>query len=531
MCLALSGCFKDKGNYDYTEYAEAKVIIDGLGQTVVGEPVELVTSITFDEGSKYVSDDLTILWLVDMQEVACVEGKPNTYIFDPKTNGSYDVGVRITDNKTGAQYFLDKDISVKSPYEMGYLIITEEGGITDANFVSYYKENGIRNDDWEYITNDTIMFDKLYTKCISTNNEELSLGKYVGVSEAWQLDDYSTVIGQLALITEGDSRNQLHFFDGESLIKQTEIQDEFINTTVPNNFNPIAYVNTCWDSYVLSDDDKIYARRSGESNMFHTGIFGNTPLHGLDYNGLFLAHYPTTSVTILTEKDETGATNYVGVYSYDYNSRNNGARLDVSCYSDEELANFKNIGTLLYSDYIKDYSYEQYDITKSVNGDYFLHHYSIDDASYRNEKMSIGFSTKINLTERGVSDVMGIMTYKGYYYDCEEDNRYVYFYDKNTLYGYDDVNDEVKVMKTFNKNIVSMDMQSNGTGFAPEDAVPSYGIAFDDGTFEIYLQEQSPKNPFAIGSKVFPNENVQDNNFGNIKKVFFKSGSDFTFSY
>lgn len=143
ITFSFSACYKDLGNYDYTE--PNKVSISGINEkyTVMqGSYFEVIPELTFTEANASDSARYTYEWIA-MKKGALVADKRKdlgtgkslrTNIAIP--SGSYNVYYRVKDTVTGLQFQKVFDIDVVSSIYEGWLAMTEVNGKARLDMVS-----------------------------------------------------------------------------------------------------------------------------------------------------------------------------------------------------------------------------------------------------------------------------------------------------------------------------------------------------------------------------------------------------------
>lgn len=524
IITSLTSCFEDKGNYVYNIFKDGQVRIEGPVVTIAGKPVELRAWLKyFNIDEEAIDRDWSYKWTVD-EEVIPGEVSEK-YTFLSSTYGTYEVACEITDNESGAIFIRGIKIEVESAYKAGFVLLAKKDGKTDIHHVRLETipyENG---DDGELIRPEVIEYNDLLLNCYSTENEGRSLdGDPFKLLEIWQFEQPS----QIVVMTKATERNKVYFLDGHSYKHQTEIVDEFHDEKIPDGFNPIHYVNTPYDSYVVGDNGDVFIRRSRDSKAYHTGDFGFEPLFGKKIRNLFIAHYLITESIYGVVEEEDGVANIksirIGYYNDHQATWNN--EIVPFRYTDDGVKykpHFEDIKTdILYSDYDRTRARNQVMVSKDNLSNYFIHYFGI--SSSNSTSRGVSRSNMVNVTDLGVvGDVLGVHMIKSRSTDGEYG--LVYFYTSTTIFCYDDNDKSVTVVKEFSgKTITAADFQTVKVSIsAIRSPDINLGIAFSDGTFEIW--ECRKDTPKIIGDKIFPNANAGEGiNFGEIKSVQFKSG-------
>ncbi|WEK38127.1 MAG: PKD-like family lipoprotein [Candidatus Pseudobacter hemicellulosilyticus] len=134
-CLTalLTGCFKDKGNYDYNLPEAPQVVLDSVYNVFVGDSLIVEPEISFLS-----KDSLSFEWRI---------GVPDPDIEDVVDSGStmrvrfglgaqrYQTKLTITNEVNGMKYFHYFIVSGKTAFSSGTVILSEENGLAQVSFI------------------------------------------------------------------------------------------------------------------------------------------------------------------------------------------------------------------------------------------------------------------------------------------------------------------------------------------------------------------------------------------------------------
>lgn len=498
------GCIDDDGNYTYNPTRELDVKMDRDVTLTAGEVVILNPKVFVKgDADKTEIENAGYEWSLEHEIVS----REKTYTFEAKSNGSYAGMLKVIDPLTETVSCFVFSITVQSKYEMGFLVLAEKDGKTDLSIIRAK----------EMYEPDTVIYDREWTNIyVEANNGQQLKGKPKSLTEHWVNYEYGEPpIGEVTVLTEEGDQVYVQELNGESMKRETFIEQEFKDNKLPVNFKPKKVIHTCFDSFILDESGVVYMRRS-ESNMgFHTGYFSEKVKlwNGQKFTDLLFTQYHQINAILAIEEDKQGNHNYVGIYSDEYWNGYNLRRLSiVGEYADD----FQNIdGELLWSDWYRMYygASAMSVVSKTTIGDYILHYFTLGEAG--ETSLEAFESEKINLTQKyQITDLKGMCTNKK--------AQYTYLFDKNTIYAFNNVSREFSVVKKFQKEIVAIADNSNSADYTQAPA--SLAVAFDDGKLEIW--EFTRENP-----AVFQPQSVytSENNFGKIKSVIFKMGSSGNF--
>lgn len=519
ICFSLFGCIKDDGHYDYQPMRKLDVENISLSIPLAeGEQIVLTPKVIkkYDK-TKTPIENVKFEWSINHKVVS---NEPS-YTFVAKEIGEFQGMLRMTDPLTQSISCYTFTITVKTKYASGLLILSEENGKSQLSFI---------RSKWLYDKVDTVIYDGEWKNIYATENggEELK-GLPVSLNEHGVYDLHNTIFGEITIMTREGGKVYVQELNGETLKRETYIEQEFDGGVVPENFKPVETLQTCYDSFILDESGCVYIRRSATNEAFHTGYFSHkiTLWNGQQFSKLMFAKYNSINAILALEKDQqTGEQNFVGIMSGYMNDKKNLRRLTLYAADNSvDINDFNGIkDECISSDWCRaingrgqSYQSGMSVLFKSLVGDYILHYFVLEEA----EESSIGVSksVKINLTkEKGMSKVNGMCSNKL--------RNYTYIWDDNTIYALDNTSNrlsaqDIRTVKTFTKKIVAVADQSIQSR---RNKYPTaLAVAFEDGTVEIWELER--EEPYKFRKKLYASEN----SFGNIKAMLVKAGSSNVF--
>ena len=150
-------CFKDKGNYDYTQINRYTVIVtpavNNREQTYwVVKPTNGADSVTFRaKVSQNLAKDSTN---IEMKWVIVEDGTSDTTIwgdtcmfrFPKATDKIYDVAFYANDVTTGLEYLDEFLVKTRQPFNYAWAVVNEDAyGDMQLGFIDYKTENGFKD--------------------------------------------------------------------------------------------------------------------------------------------------------------------------------------------------------------------------------------------------------------------------------------------------------------------------------------------------------------------------------------------------
>ncbi len=500
----LWGCIEDNGNYDYIATRELKAMDVKRYYTLSeGESVTLTPKVVEKEDKEEkVIENVEFEWYIDHELVS----NEASFTYTAKKNGFYAGTMKMKDPVSQAYSFTDFFITVSSKYESGFMILSEENGKSVLSMIRAKWLN----------SSDTVVYEGEWKDIYALENGgEILNGKPVSLSEHWAYEMSNYCIGEVTLMTEENGKMCVRELNGESLKRETYIEDEFANKELPTNFKPQKVIHTCFDSFILDGSGEIYSRRSTASGGYHTGYFSSKTKfwNGQKFEDIFFTQYDNTSAILAIEVDDEGKRNYVGIYSDNHRADYNLRRLTIGGDSDD----LKDIqDEILWADWRANGNYYGCGMSvmmKNKAGDYILHYFDMEEAS--RTSWEVEFSDKINLTQtHGISKVIAMCTNKKM--------NYTYFCDDYNIYAIDNYYGDFYTVKSFDKKIINM--ADNSIIDKYDDCPVGLAVAFEDGSIEIWEVERNDATVFK--GKVYESEN---NYGGNIKSIIFKVGENARF--
>lgn len=255
LAIWLTGCYDDKGNYDYSQLPE--VTVTGLQPeytAYMAEPFRIPVTVEVKNGDPA---NFSYEWKVD-GKVVSTEKDLDVIVDFPAKVGMY-AQYDVIDNETGVRYINLFTVSVSSAYKNGWLILSDLG---DKSQLCFMRNDNVFVGDVYY----------LY------NQEYLSGGAYALCEHFLP---WSSNTGQVFVACQKGPGYSVEI-DGNNMQKMIHTEKEFIDG-MPADFCPQsmdAVMN--WD-YLISSG-KLYTRenQSGMSAQYQEGAFPNFPVEG-DY--------------------------------------------------------------------------------------------------------------------------------------------------------------------------------------------------------------------------------------------------------
>lgn len=293
VSLLVTGCYDDKGNYDYSDVNELVIKMNRAYtyDITLGESFELDPTIRFVNGEGDVSR-LTYKWYLGEERYTQEDWNTLKFRWTPeKLLSRQDLCLEVSDPATGIQYLESVLCNVKSPYQDdGVLILSEEGGKTRFSFVKIPSAD--RYDDtrgrhfYKYV--------EYRNAYLSGNNEELPDGPLL-MHQHFCADE--STVGQILILT----RNGAVDIDGKAFQKDPigELSSVFLDGAYPAGFGHVTDAMFMGRVDLVSDTEgHLYFRVKNTSELFHSGYFfpNRIALDGEELSGCRLIPAPFDNI-------------------------------------------------------------------------------------------------------------------------------------------------------------------------------------------------------------------------------------------
>ena len=395
LCLfpCLWGCFEDDGNYSYKELNE--ITEGGMQWTyaiVEGDSLYIEPKLHFSKDSvnvrlkhEWILPDTTIEGeILDIESYSGPIGYRTCYY-------------KVTDLDIDLPYIFEFKLDVYAKYASGWVLLTEKDGKPELAMI---REN--------YETNEAgILVNTTYSEEFdiykNANGEELE-GEPVKLVEHFSTTPYASLTPEVWVLLNGGRGTVL--LNGESLQRETFLSEEFIGDQLPDNFRIKDAVFYSHMHYVLSEDGKMYSRKTEEEDAFHAGRFDPEPVGGERY------YVPLIIPTCFYELYgglfyERNSNQYMFIYDYLWGMDDNGEIMEIT-YNDypDNFTPLNDLGNkrIVFSDF-RDGAYWEPTYIYSILYDeeqqkFYRHYFEFDyswgtysiDPIYENEFVGVEFS-------------------------------------------------------------------------------------------------------------------------------------------
>lgn len=252
--LLLFGCFKDEGNYDYTELNEPTWLFDHLSQplritTYAGDTARCEALFEFGPDSADILPHLRYEWRFRgillsedrhfwMESDSLIAKLNLPFSETSGSNGSY----TIIDTRTGVKHMVRTWLTVRPKFYQGdWLILSEHEGHSK---LSFYKKK-TRTGYIDYTLHDNL-FEEVNGKPLLGQPRKLRYS---------QARDVSVPIGATSVITSEGA----YLINNESFEVVQDYRDEFLDGT-PANFTVSNIFHSRLLTYVATEDGRLFRR-------------------------------------------------------------------------------------------------------------------------------------------------------------------------------------------------------------------------------------------------------------------------------
>ncbi|MCR9013145.1 PKD-like family lipoprotein [Gabonibacter chumensis] len=275
MTWGITGCYDDKGNYDYKTLNNITIDFPKDLDTypVVGDVLKIHPTFTYASGDS-TGLSLSYEWSYDGKVI----GTDRDLEWTVNTTTLTELVLRVKEENSGIIYIKDESLHPSGRYDRydSYMALTEKNG--KANIV-YLRRGYVLDENGEeiyspeastYLPDFTIIED-VYTK----ENGGVELGGKPLFWAEHRIDEFNTVAHATIFQEGGIGCVDL---DGRTMIKDIFLNEAFIGKTYPVNFHPVNAINMRWIHLIENKDGKIYTRIKDSESLFHSGYYISTPL-------------------------------------------------------------------------------------------------------------------------------------------------------------------------------------------------------------------------------------------------------------
>lgn len=545
LLCCISSCLDDKNDFNYKQINDLNGSIENMnGWYTVSVEEDLYLKPTFKFTIDSIHPDVSYEWYLDGE---LLDVKTPDYTFNAAKTGKYEVTYSVVDNKTGVKFSKSAEIRVRSPYQVGWLILSEKEGKSALSFI---KMRTVKRDDIDMegkpVERDSIVFyevEKYFRSDLGT--EPKGLMEHIGVEHDFGFSD--AVYDEIVVMQGKDNWVELN---GNTMEHEVYTKEEFGND-LPENFEPVEAAMTFSSKLIRDKNGFIYLHRKVLANDYHAGSYISVPLaNSTKFKGLYQAHklYNRNYYVIPACTEDNSL---VGIwdagryneYSLDgtpsaiteNSSRNDGNIVEFTETTDEKHFKqmSKNVISMVPATCGRD---NRFDVTDSYlvpkwlalmeeKGTYSMRYFGLDGDT------SGGIVTVTDFKEVPVDAGVFVAGYVDM--AVFQHKKYVVFASGKEIWycPYGGSTSNAVLLKKFNQNIVSISSHDVEEYTRDGDIYHNghLGVALENGDFFIYeVVEKDKMLDNIIVNQLYPSPETEDkdnNNFGKIVDTLYKFGN------
>lgn len=395
--LSMMGCLDDKTNYDYRDINDfslsTKQMFTNWQENYVLYPGEEVTiEPTVRLSMDTLAQNVSYRWLLNGKLV----GEEKAYTYKAEQIGTNNLVLSVVDNDTKVAFSGGTTVTVQSPIESGWLLLTESpSGASELSMVLGRKYTRIVKDEYGRDDDrDTVIYSDVKFNLVP------GLGIHpikVVENYAWTMESEEVKSELMVLQRSGAVE-----VSGVNLEKMMVTEKDFDKGKAPDGFVAKNAILTWGSKWLLNETDhKIYGAMATVTSDLHSGVYNSDPaFNGKLFRDL-LPFYrrggnydPECTVMVLVGMDNTmygvienakPTNEYKNDFSIYYDN-NSGTFVEFVAGDDEiDMSWFKNFdGDYIYhATTTPEYNTTNYFSIVSKGGSYFWHQFGIYFSSYR----------------------------------------------------------------------------------------------------------------------------------------------------
>ena len=263
VAALVTGCYSNDTNTDYKtielpaidnpENDPALFIPNRAYKVKLADRLQITPNVVYPN-----MEELSYRWVIDGKEVATTKDLDWECDMEKARVPCY---FEIHRNWASNSTIFSFTIELDQPYTTGYSLLIEKDGALRYDFISY-----------------TVA--ALYTFDYYENGAGIQIpftGSNPRLQEYWSCEKASIVGKEMFL---DDKPENCASFNGETLLQEMMLQQEFMSETFPANFRMKDFMHGGFISYLLADDGRVFQRKG--SRVYYTGRFLDLPVR---YNG------------------------------------------------------------------------------------------------------------------------------------------------------------------------------------------------------------------------------------------------------
>lgn len=546
VAFGMTGCLHDDNDYNYEKLNQLQGGNQNFGNLKSsGSPYsvlqgeELTFAPTFKFTIDSVSPDVSYEWYVN-RELQVGETGP-TFVFKSDRCGSYEVTFAVIDNKSGLKFATSRTVNVRSIYQRGWCVLSDEGGRSVLHFIQPTTMTyETVDEDGNPVMRDSLVYHTVLKDVVpDLGTGPVGLMNNIGdmdYSGDYGIDEYDE------LVVMQDRWAELN---GNTLEHEVWTDQEF-GDDLPADFAPKEAAMNSTTKAILDENGLIYWMNKVDITDFHAGFYTSVGLNNSQkfsrlFQGTKWNRYYNDVILALRAEDNSFVGIYDGAaaaYGGTVISENNqfmcGTVYDIT----DEEGKFQNIDKEVVD--ALPAAYEEWrDISSATSGWLALLRDRTDRSNYELRYFLID-GDKYTMACEDYCEYQGI-TMNDYRDMAVFTNRhYAVLADGNQLYYFQYLRDPDSgvagrgVMMPLGGPLPSLVKALHGFDLHGGYSQPYYGqlgVALEDGSVYIFsVVEQLDADGVCQGvsrTQVFPDENTpeEDRSFGNVVDILYKLGN------
>lgn len=552
-CVAMTACLDDDNNYNYDKLNELQGGYQSFGGLKDDYSISVDEKLTLTPTFKFTIDsiapDVSYEWYLDGQLLA--NEHDVSYTFSSSKSGTVKITFAVIDNKSGVKFAKTTTVKIRTEFQRGWAILSK--GADNRSILNFIIPSTLTYSiilDGEEVIRDSLVYHRV--KMDVTPN--LGMNPIGLMENLGDMDYYSSKGIEVydELLVKQDKWAELN---GNTLEREVYTFEEF-NNDLPDNFSPVEAAMTYSAKLLRNEDGSIFLNNKIDIADFHSGFYTSIPLNnGMKFRRLFqnfkLNDLYNNVIPALKEDNTLVGIYDAGISVDDYSTTisENSTKLTGNVYEITEMNGQKHFQKMSQEviDIILATSTRKndYDVSAAVSAWVALmkepssSSYGLKYFSLKGEEAEA--AATISETEYFEKELGAISNYRDI--AVFNNKMFVVIADGNKLwycqYGKDpdtgtNHNEPMLLLGEMASDVVSLAV--NDLSASP--ALPGYngqlGVALADGTFSIYEVKEVKNQSTGVCEKValgklFPNEVIEDNHFGNIVDALYKIGRGFDY--
>ena len=541
----LSGCLDNNNSYDYKQINEMQGCANNFGNFSTEYSVfsgqELKLEPTFKFTMDSISPDVSYEWYLNHKLLTEETGPTYTFLSD--RSGTYEVTFAVQDNKTGVKFSSSTFVKVRSVYQRGWVILSEENGRSVLHFIipDTYKYSVTYNGTT--FMRDSLVYHEVRRDIVPDLGTN-PVGLMNNIGDMDYSGDYGIEVYD-ELVVKQDTWVELN---GNTFEREVYTYQEFGDVSqVPEDFSPVEAAMTYSAKAVRDKNGQIYWENKGDVTDFHAGFY--TPV-GLNNNTLFSRlfeaykfnqHY-TNVFLALTKEDNS----FVGILDLGYayggttiTENSSYSSGNVYAITEESATHFSNVEKEVVD--ARPVPYESSNDISSAEACWVAllkndaHQYDLWYFTLKGSKTKVTCEDFYENSLGVISDYRDMAVFGNKRYTVIANGNQLYYYQFGSDYwtGTEYKGNLQLLGEAFPSKIKSLsciDVENN-TYLQKYPYNGQLGVALEDGSFYIFGVEETKNEETGVctGAKIkqlFPNETTseENKNFGKIVDVLYKLG-------